>query len=69
MFEAIVIVCWLGQPACLQGTDTRGPYRRESECVARTAEMMKSLVPAAREANPGVEIASVDAFCNYLPAA
>lgn len=45
MFEAMILVCLLGQD-CVELTDTRGPYKTETECKARVSEMMRDFTGA-----------------------
>jgi hypothetical protein len=51
MFTAIVLACVLNAPdACIEATDTYGPYQTIQECEARLEEMIPnvvSLLPAA----------------------
>lgn len=47
MFEAMVLACAIGvtdPDACLEATDTRGPYETREECFARAQEMIAGLV-------------------------
>jgi hypothetical protein len=44
MFEAVLLVCYLGGAPCLALQDTKGPYRFKQDCTARTKVMHKSLL-------------------------
>ena len=46
MFEAIVLVCLMGDiktKQCLEAADTYGPYETKEECVERANTMVKRL--------------------------
>ena len=45
MFEALILVCLLGQD-CVELKDTRGPYKTETECKARVSEMIRDFTGA-----------------------
>jgi len=46
MFSAIVLACAIGTTdpgACLEATDTYGPYKTYDECYARVEQMVGAL--------------------------
>ena len=45
MFEALVLVCWMGNPNyCKMMEDSRGPYDDVSTCQIRLEEMKEDLL-------------------------
>ena len=45
MFEAIVLVCYMGNPNyCKPVSDTRGPYKEMQTCEDRIEEMKNDLI-------------------------
>ena len=46
MFTAMVLACVMSTPAaCVEATDSRGPYPTEQQCFVRVEEMIQSMIP------------------------